>query len=155
MKNLFVTLHNVYSSQKIREMTELILGFGVETFIISKAEGSAATVGVPESHKMILKKGKNLIFVKDLPDAIELLNPDDIFTFIHKPYAKNKFNVTDVINSINNNKKVMLIFGGSKPGLSKKELNVGNAVYLDLPSDIGSIGYAAVVLYEILKNLNS
>ncbi|NVM03376.1 MAG: hypothetical protein HWN67_13680 [Candidatus Helarchaeota archaeon] len=153
MKNLYVTLHNVFGSQKIREMTELILGFGIETFVISKAVGSAATVGVPESQKMIFKKGKNLVFVKDLPDAIELLKPDKIYTFIHKPYAKTEFNVVEVIDYIKKNLKVMLIFAGSRPGLSKKELETGSAVFLDLPSDIGSIGYAAVVLYEILKNL--
>ncbi len=153
MKNLYVILHNVYGSQKIREMTELILGFNVDTFVISKAVGSAATVGVPESQKMIFKKGKNLVFVKDLPDAIELLKPDKIYTFIHKPYAKIAFNVAEIIDSIKKNLKIMLVFAGSKPGLSKKELDMGTAVFLDLPSDIGSIGYAAIVLYEILKNL--
>ncbi|MFX0134323.1 MAG: RecB-family nuclease [Candidatus Hodarchaeota archaeon] len=153
MKKIYVVLHNIFSSQKIKEMTELILGFGIETLIISKAVGSAATVGVPESQKMIFKKGKNLIFIKDLPDAIELVEPDKIFTFIHKPYAKTEFNVTDVIDSINKDSKVMLIFAGSKPGLSKKELEMGTAVFLDLPGDIGTIGYAAVVLYEILKKL--
>ena len=153
MKNLYVTLHNVFSSQKIREMTELILGFGIETFIISKAASSAATVGVPESQKMIFKKGKNLIFVKDLPDAIELLKPDKIYTFIPKPYSKTEFNAAKVIESIKNNMKIMLVFAGAKPGLSKKELEMGTDVFLDLPGDIGSIGYAAVVLYEILKNL--
>jgi len=146
-------MHNVYSSQKIKEMTELILGFGIETFIISKAVGSAATVGVPESQKMIFQKGKNLIFVKDLPDAIELLKPDKIYTFIHKPYAKNKFNIVEVIDYLKKNQKIMLVFAGSQPGLSKKELETGSAVFLDLPGDIGSIGYTTVVLYEILKNL--
>lgn len=153
MKNLYVTLHNIFSSQKIREMTELILGFGIETFIISKAVGSAATVGVPQSQKLIFKKGKNLIFVADLPDAIELLKPDKIYAFIHKPYAKTEFNEAEVIDSIKKNLNVMLIFAGSKPGLSKKELEMGTAAFLNLPGDIGSIGYAAVVLYKILKSL--
>ncbi|MHA1299790.1 MAG: RecB-family nuclease [Candidatus Helarchaeota archaeon] len=153
MKNLYVTLHNVFSSQKIREMTELILGFDIDTFVISKAVGSAATVGVPESQKMIFKRGKNLIFVKDLPDANELLKPDKIYTFIHKPYAKTAFNVSEIVESLKKDMKIMVVFAGSKPGLSKKELEMGTAVFLDLPGDIGSIGYAAVALYEISKNL--
>ena len=153
MKNLYITLHNVFGSQKIKEMTELILGFGIGTFIVSKAVGSAATVGVPESQKMIFKKGKNLIFVKDLPDAIELLKPDKIYTFTPKPYSKTEFDAAEVVKSLKNDMKIMLVFAGAQPGLSKKELEMGTAVFLDLPGDIGSIGYAAVVLYEILKNL--
>jgi SpoU rRNA methylase family enzyme len=102
---------------------------------------------------MIYKEGKNLLFVKDLPDAIELLNPDKIYTFIHKPYAKNEFNAEEISEFIKKGLNVMLIFGGSKPGLSKKELEIGTAVYLDVPSDIGSIGYAAIAIHEILKNL--
>lgn len=154
MKNLYVTLHNVFGSQKIREMTDIFLGFKLETFVISKAVGSAATVGVPESQKLIFQKGKNLLFVADLPDAIELLKPDKIYTFIEKSYAQTEFNVEEVIASLKNDLKVMLVFAGSKPGLSKKELDMGSSVFIDVPGDIGSIGYATIALYKIYCFLN-
>lgn len=149
MENLFVAIHNVTGIQKIKEYTHILLGFQIKNIIISKAVGSAAMSGVPQAHKLVFKKGGNLLYVEDIPDCIELLNPDKIYIFAPYPYSKNKFNLDQVVQELKNKTRVLFIFGGSDPGLSKRELEFGIDSYLELPADIGTIGTAAIILYQI------
>ncbi len=151
--NLFVAIHNVTGIQKIKEYTHVLMGFKIKTVIISRAVGSAAMSGVPQAQKMVFKKGGNLLYVEDIPDIIELLNPDEIYVIAPQPYAKNKFNPENIVEKLKSRKKVLLIFGGSDPGLSKRELQFGIDSYLEVPADIGTIGTAAIILYQIFNKL--
>ncbi len=153
MENLLVAIHNVTGIQKIKEYTQVLLGFRIKTIIISKAVGSAAMSGVPQAQKIIFKKGGNLLYVEDIPDIIELLNPDIIYVVAPQPYAKHKFEPGMIIQELKAKKKILLIFGGSDPGLSKRELEFGIDIYLEVPADIGTIGTAAIILYQIWKLL--
>ena len=153
MENLFVAIHNVTGIQKIKEYTQVLMGFKVKTVIISKAVGSAAMSGVPQAQKMVFKKGGNLLYVEDIPDILELLNPDEIYVIAPQPYAKNEFNPDNVVKKLNDRKKILLIFGGSNPGLSKRDLEFGIDTYLPVPADIGTIGTAAIILFQIFTRL--
>jgi len=153
IENLLVAIHNVTGIQKIKEYTQVLLGFQVKTIIISKAVGSAAMTGVPQAQKAIFQKGGNLLYVEDIPDIIELLNPDVIYVVAPQPYAKHKFEPESIIEKLKEGKKILLIFGGSDPGLSKRELEFGTDIYLEIPADIGTIGTAAIILYRISKLL--
>ena len=151
--NLYVAIHNVTGIQKIKEYTQVLMGFGIRTVIISKAVGSAAVSGVPQAQKMIFKEGKNLLYIEDIPDIIELLNPDEIYVVAPHPYAKHKFDPDAMVQKLKEKKKIVLIFGGSEPGLSKLELAYGIDTYVELPADIGTIGTAAIMLYLIHQRL--
>ncbi|NVM53742.1 MAG: hypothetical protein HWN66_08585 [Candidatus Helarchaeota archaeon] len=153
MENLLIAIHNVTGIQKIKEYTQVLVGFRIKTVIISKAVGSAAMSGVPQAQKLIFKKGGNLLYVEDIPDVIELLNPDEIYVIAPQPYAKHKFDPEVVVQKLKDKKKILIIFGGSNPGLSKRELDFGIDSYLEVPADIGTIGTAAIILYQIFKRL--
>lgn len=153
LENLYVAIHNVTGIQKIKEYTKVLLGFQIKTIIISKAVGSAAMSGVPQAQKLVFKKGGNLLYVEDIPDIIELLSPDEIHVVAPQPYAKNKFNPESVAQKLKDKTKVLMIFGGSDPGLSKRELDFGIDSYLEVPADIGTIGTAAIILYQIYTRL--
>lgn len=153
LENLHVCLFNVYSIQKMREMAHLIIGFNLKTMIIAKAVGSAAQTGVPDVNKMLIKNRKNLIVLQDLPDVIEIINPSKIVLFAPKPYAKKEFSGTEIVSELSDGKKVLLVVGGSEPGLSKRELDLGDVVYLNVAGDLGTIGTAAVAIYEIIKTI--
>ncbi|MFX1297700.1 MAG: RecB-family nuclease [Promethearchaeota archaeon] len=153
IENLFVAIHNVTGIQKIKEYTQVLLGFQIKTVIISKAVGSAAMSGVPQAQKLIFKKGGNLLYVEDIPDMIEMLKPDEIYVIAPQPYAKKKFNSEIITQKLKDGKKILLIFGGSDPGLSKRELEFGIDIYLEVPADIGTIGTTAIILYQIFQRL--
>jgi SpoU rRNA methylase family enzyme len=151
--NLFVAIHNVTSIQKLQEFVQVLLGFQIKTIIISKAIGSAAISGVPRAQKLIFKKGGNLLYTEDIPDCIELLSPDEVYVIAPQPYSKNKLEPKSIAQELKNNKKLLLVFGGSNPGLSKRELEFGIDSYLEVPSDIGTIGTAAIILHQIFREL--
>ncbi len=153
MDNLYVAIHNVTGIQKIKEYTQILVGFGIKTVIISKAAGSAAMSGVPQAQKLIFKKGGNLLYVEDIPDIIDLLNPEEIYIVAPEPYAKNQFEPEILAQQLKAGKKLLIIFGGSDPGLSKRDLDFGTDIYLKIPADIGTIGTAAIILYQILQLL--
>ncbi|MHC1591237.1 MAG: RecB-family nuclease [Candidatus Helarchaeales archaeon] len=155
MNNLLVCLFNVYSIQKMREMTQLIIGFNLNTIIIAKAIGSAAQSGVPDINKMTIKHGKNLIVLQDLPDVLEIMEPSKTYLFVPKPYGKKPFDPVEISKLLQDGEKILLVFGGSEPGLSKKEIDMGESIYLDVDGDLGTIGTAAIALHEIKKNFSS
>ena len=149
MENLNVVLFNVQSSQKIKEIAQLLIGFNLKSIIIARALGSAAQDGVPEANKLAIKNNMNLMYLRDLPDVIDVIKPDKIYVFAPKPYGKNKFNPDEIVQNLKNNEKILLIFGGSAPGLSKRELDMGIPTFIDTPKDVGTSGTIAIVLYQI------
>ncbi len=155
LENLYVAIHNVTGIQKIKEYTQVLVGFKIRTVIISKAAGSAAMSGVPQAQKLIFQQGGNLLYVEDIPDIIDLINPDEIYVIAPHPYAKNKFDPELIVQKLKDPKKpkILLIFGGSEPGLSKRDLDFGTDIYLETPADIGTIGTAAIMLYLIYNHL--
>ena len=155
MENLNVVLYNVHSSQKIKGFAQLLIGFDLNTIIIARALGSAAQDGVPEANKLAIKNNKNLLYLKDLPDVIEVIKPSKIYVFAPKPYGKNEFKPDEILQALKNNEKILLIFGGSAPGLSKRELDMGIPTHVNTPRDVGTSGTLAIVLYEIYSRVKA
>ena len=148
-ENLHVVLYNIHSSQKVREIAQLLVGFDLDTIIIARALGSAAQDGVPDANKFVVKNNKNLLYLRDLPDVIDIIKPSKIYVFAPKPYGKNEFDAEEIVQGLKN-EKILLIFGGSAPGLSKRELDMGIPTFLNTPRDVGTTGTIAIVLYQIL-----
>ncbi|MFX0117136.1 MAG: RecB-family nuclease [Candidatus Hodarchaeota archaeon] len=126
---LFVTLHNVFSQTMVRNFTSTALALGCKTVIISRAHGSAAMSGVPEAQKVALKADGSLLFFRDLPDALELLSPKITYLVISDRFASQQLDFTAISNQIRE-EKIMIVFGGSSPGLTRKELDMGQPVYI-------------------------
>ncbi len=149
MKVIIPVLHNVSSSQKVVEVAKLVYGLGYKNFIVTKATGSAAQIGIPDAQKIALKRGTNFFYLGDIDDVIELFKPDLVLTIVPKKYTS--ISLEDVINDIKNREKILLIFGGLDPGLSKIEIEKGTPVSPpQIEENIGTIGLIAITLHTLL-----
>ena len=148
MGRLLVVIHNVYSVTRLIEAAKMVYGFNINDFVVSRAIGAAAQEGVPEVSKLALKKGRNVIFLKDIDDLLDSIKLGAIFLFVPKQYAKQKFDPYEVLKLLEEH-NVALIFGGAEPGLSKRDLEKGTPVYIDVPEDIGTLGTMAIALYNV------
>ncbi|MHA1269734.1 MAG: RecB-family nuclease [Candidatus Helarchaeota archaeon] len=151
--NLFILFHNINSVSLVIEFTRIFIGFDLKNLIISKAEGSAAMSGVPEAHKAIYKNGKNLLYLSDISNVIDVIKPDAIYLITSKRYTSNEIKYIDIINQLKSNKKIIIGFSGQRPGFSKQEMDLGTVVSLNILADIGPLGSLAIVLNEIYKIL--
>jgi len=141
-------LHNVFSPQRLIESARTVYGLGYRVFIVTKASGSAAQVGVPEAQKLALKLGKSLIYLPDLPDAIEMLKPDHTILVVPKRFAKEP--LTSFLKDAGG--RILVVFGGSDPGLSRRELEMGLPVFVDgIEGEVGVVGLIAITLYLVRR----
>ncbi|MCG3217889.1 MAG: hypothetical protein KAR35_02730 [Candidatus Heimdallarchaeota archaeon] len=149
---LLITLHNVGSSQRCQEFVQIASGLGFKNLAITKASGSAASRGIPQAQKIAVKSNANFMFLGNISDVIEVYNPDEIILVAPPPFGDDLWNPEEVKKE-SEEKRLLLIFGGSSPGLSRRELDMGKAVNLDVPIEVGSIGTLAIALYELKKVL--
>ncbi|MCE7748144.1 MAG: hypothetical protein GPJ51_07085 [Candidatus Heimdallarchaeota archaeon] len=150
---IIVQLHNFSSINHCREFVKIALNLGARDIILSKATGTAATTGVPIAQKLAHAQGANLLYLQSIEDSIELVNPDEIFLFIKKPFSKEIFDVQKITKSYSEGKNILLIFGGSEPGLTKQELEKGTAVYFDKLNELGCLGEVTLALYLLRKEI--
>jgi len=146
---LIPVLHNVMSAQRVLEAAKLVYGLGFKSFVVSKALGAAAQSGVPEAQKLAIRLKRNIFFLVDIDDVIEVFNPDRVLTVTPAKYGGEP--LSKVVNDLSG--KVVVVFGGLEPGLSMREIEKGMHVFPDkVVDDIGSIGLLAITLY-MLKEL--
>ena len=148
---IIVQLHNFSSINHCREFVKIALNLGARDIILSKATGTAATTGVPIAQKLAYAKQANLLFLQNIEDSIELIQPDEIYLFIKQPYSKDSFDAESIVRSYHEGKNILLIFGGSDPGLTKQELEKGNPIYFDKLNELGCLGEITLALY-LLRN---
>jgi len=153
-RNVLPTLHNVYSPQKVLEAARLVYGLGYRNLVVTKASGAAAQAGVPEAQKIALKRGTNLFYLADLDDALELFKPARVYLFVPEGYAEREF-VPRVVREEAESSRVLLVFGGAEPGLSKREMEMGVPVYLPGLSEHSTVGTLAVALYLLVLDAKS
>ena len=151
--NVFVVLHNVSSVSKCTEFIRIANGLGYKNLIISRAQSSAAQSGVPSAQKMALQEGLNFFVLQDLTDVIDVLQPDKVLLFAPRPYAKDRFDYNSLADEVKQGKKIVLVFGGSDPGLARKELDLGTAVHVHTPKDTGSLGTLTIALYDLARTI--
>jgi len=150
---LIVVLHNVSSISLCRDFVRTALGLGARDIVFTKASGSAAMSGVPVAQKLAYSNGANFLFLKDLPDAIELLQPSSVYLFIRRPFSNQTFDATTITQSYLAGKTIFLVFGGSEPGLSKRDLDLGIPIYFSDYNDIGSIAELTLSLYLLRQEI--
>ncbi|RLE99487.1 MAG: recombinase RecB [Thermoprotei archaeon] len=145
-------LHNVFSPQKVLEAARIAYGLGYRMFVVTKASGSAAQAGVPEAQKLAIKLGRSFACLPDLPDALEVLKPARVLLVVPKKFGREPL----LREAMCAEGRLLVVFGGADPGLSRRELEVGMPVFIDgVEGDIGSLGLVAIALYLLRCKLAS
>lgn len=143
-------LHNVFSPQKVVEAARITYGLGYKMFVVTKASGSAAQAGVPEAQKLAIKLGRSFACLPDLPDALEVLRPSRVLLIVPKKFGKEPL----LKEAMDAEGRMLVVFGGAEPGLSRRELEMGMPVFVDgVEGDIGSLGLVAISLYLLKREL--
>ncbi len=147
IQNVFLTLHNAHSRSIIVQFVQTALGFGFKHLILSKASGSAATAGVPEAFKLSFPRKASIIIMNNLSEAIELIKPQEVYLILSKKYAPTPLDFQQVAEHLNNGDRIAFIFGGSSPGLSRKDLDLGMACHVTwVEEEISPIAYLGILL---------
>ncbi|MEM1549494.1 MAG: RecB-family nuclease [Candidatus Methanomethylicia archaeon] len=155
VKNLIMVIHNIHSPQRLIELAKVFYGLGYTNLVISKAAGAAAQMGIPEVQKISIKTGGKLIITTNLEDAIELIKPNIILLATYKPYGKTVYKPEEIARKIMEGLTVMIVIGGLEPGLTSKELSLGETIYVNgIESDIGCVGLATIIIYELKKKID-
>jgi len=142
-------LHNVSSPQRVVEVARAAYGLGYDTFVVSKPMGAAAQSGVPEAQRVALREGKTLIVLPSIEAAAELLGADAIVFVVPKRFADKP--LEEVFRSLTEKsaeQRVLMVFGGAEPGLSAREMEMGERAYVSgLENDVGPTALAVIALY--------
>ncbi|MGB9709825.1 RecB-family nuclease [Infirmifilum uzonense] len=150
--SIIPVLHNTQSSQRLAEVARTVYGLGFNYLIVTKAVGSAAQVGVPEAQKLAYKFGRNLLVLADLSEAIELLQPRKVLLVMPGKYGGRGLHeaLAEAAKELREGDKVFLVFGGVEPGLSQRELKLGEMVSPEgVEEDIGTVALVAISLYRV------
>ena len=149
MKNVYVVLHNVHAVSKVMETAQVVYGLGFLNFIVSKAEGSAAQTGVPESNRLAMKMKGSFAVLPDLSDVLEMLDVDRPIMITSPVLVKERVNPDAITKRIRNGERIVIVLSGSNSSFSRKEMDMGDCVSLEARVDIGPAGSAAIVLHGI------
>lgn len=144
---IIIQLHNFASVNLCSEFMKIALGLGAREIVFSKGVGSAASSGIPIAQKMAFSAKANFLVLRSIQDTIELLKPDEIFLFIREIYANEMFDPQQVVKSYQSGKTILLVFGGSSTGLSRKELDLGRSIFIKNTKDVGCLGQVTLALY--------
>ncbi len=153
MKNVYVVLHNVHAVSKVMETAQVVYGLGFPNFVVSKAEGSAAQTGVPESNRLAMKMKGSFAVLPDLRDVLEMLDVDKPIMITSPVLVKDRVNVDEMAKRIRDGERIVIVLSGSNSSFSRKEMDMGECVSLEARVDIGPGGSAAIVLHGIVGTL--
>ncbi len=147
---LAVMVHDVYSAVKLVDAARVAFSLDVDLLIISKATSSAAQSGVPEIEKIAYKEGRRVLYVPDIPDVIELIEPDIHIMIVPKKLSDKPVDFELIKQALNDNKKVLISVSGGATSFSLKELEYGEPHFLP---DINDVLPPAATIGIILYNL--
>ena len=151
---LALIIHNVYSSVKLVEAVDVFLEYPeVDILVVSKAVSSAAQSGVPEAEKKAYLRGRKVLYVPDLKDAVEVLGLDKLYLIVPKRLGKTVFN-PEVIRKEIEDGRVGLVFTGGDMAFTSTELSLGEPVTLGFKDLLPPSSLIAVSLYLLYpKNI--
>ena len=147
MRELYLGLHNITSSQKLIDFSKLAFNIKyIKYLIITKAGGTAAQSGIPEVNKIAFKLNKPFLVLPELKDAIELLQPD--ITLLISQYAEKPLDFL----KLEKYKKIFVVFSGLEgSGFNKIEQSLGEHVkVLEEVPELGAISLASFFLCKYL-----
>ena len=135
---MIVVYHDVHSVAKLQEIARIVFAYeNVDLFVISRPQGTAAQTGVPEIHLAAAKKGKKILVVPDLKDAVDLLSPEHVFIITRK--AEKTLDPKEV------GENDMIVVAGTEPDATKFDIDGLEARKIE-PEGMGDVGYMATAL---------
>lgn len=122
---LIVVLNSVSSPQRLVDVARLVYSVnGLKTsLVLSRVSGMAAQTGIPEVSKYAFRKGRSLVVLPTLPDAIELLRPDRTLVLARTEASKDLEEIAGGLEG-----RVALVVNGSDSPPTKTELSLGEHV---------------------------
>ena len=149
--NLFLALHNTHSRNTVKLFADTVMNFPsfCKNVVFSKISASAASIGIPDAQKTILSKGGSLFFFSEVTDIIETLQPHKVYLLVPRKFGKEVIPFERIYQE-SQNKKILVILGGSSPGLTRKELDMGECIFLDeISSNLNPVSLASIFLYGL------
>ena len=135
---MIVVYHDVHSVAKLQEIARIVFAYdNVDLFVISRPQGTAAQTGVPEIHLAAAKKGKKILVVPDLKDAVELLSPEHVFIITRK--------AEKILDPGEVGEGDMIVVAGTEPDATKFDIDGLEARKIE-PEGMGDVGYVATAL---------
>ncbi|MFX0013663.1 MAG: RecB-family nuclease [Promethearchaeota archaeon] len=150
-KNLLMAFHNSHSRKAVKYFADTCIGLSCRNVIFSKITSSAASIGIPDAQKSVLKAGGNLLFFSDITDIQEALEPSKSYLLVSRKYGRKSIPYNEIVTELKLG-KVLVIVGGTSPGLTRRELDLGECIFADeVISDINPIALTALFLTGLSK----
>jgi len=150
-KNLLMVLHNSHSRKAVKLFADTCVGLSCRNVIFSKITASAASIGIPDAQKSVLSVGGNLLFFTNVEDILEALKPHKIYLLVSRKYGEKPIPFKEITTDLKDG-KVLVVVGGTSPGLTRKELDLGQCIFADeVSSDINPIALTALFLSGLSK----
>jgi len=125
----FVILNNVSSPQRLSDAARTYYSLVKErdyAFVVTRATGMAAQVGIPEVSKIAYRLGRLFISLPTLKDAVEVLGLNKLYLLV--PSTVGEF--TD-LSTISLGDRDAFAICGVDDGFSRSELGLGTPVSTD------------------------
>ncbi len=152
LDNLLMVFHNSQSRRAVDFFANTCIGLSCKNVIFSKITSSAASIGIPEAQRTVLAGGGNLLFFSDIYDIIDTLKPYKIYLLVPRKYGKQPSPYIQIIEELKK-EKILVVIGGTFSGLTRKELDLGECIYLEEPlKDINPIAMTALFLGGLVRN---
>ncbi|UCG89775.1 MAG: hypothetical protein JSU57_04735 [Candidatus Heimdallarchaeota archaeon] len=149
--NLLMAFHNSHSRKAVKFFADTCVGLSCKNVIFSKITASAASIGIPNAQKSVLSMGGNLLFFSDVEGILEALNPHKIYLLVSRKYGEKPIPFNEIVTDLKVG-KVLVVIGGTSPGLTRKELDLGQCIFAEeVISDINPIALTALFLGGLSK----
>ncbi|MFW9803947.1 MAG: RecB-family nuclease [Candidatus Thorarchaeota archaeon] len=154
MKDVYLVLHNVHAVSKVIETAQVVYGLRFPNFIVSKAEGSAAQTGIPESNRLAMKMKGSFAVLPDLRDVLEMLAVERPIMITSPVLVKQRADINGIAERIQDGERIVIALSGSNSSFSRKEMDMGECFSFEAKVDIGPAGTAAILLHGINSALS-
>ncbi|MFW9780493.1 MAG: RecB-family nuclease [Candidatus Heimdallarchaeota archaeon] len=153
LKHLFMAFHNSNSRKAVKYFADTCIGLSCKNIVYSKITAAAASIGVPDAQKTVFSAGGNLLFFSSIEDIIETVDPQNVYLLVPRRYSQIPVPYDQIITNLKA-KKVLVAVGGSSPGLTRKELDLGESIYIkEIGSDINPIALTALFLNGLIQKI--
>ena len=150
-KNLMMAFHNSHSRMAVKLFADTCIGLSCNNVIFSKITASAASIGIPDAQKTILNAGGNLLFFSDVKNILDALQPYKIYLLVSRKYGERSIPFNEIVSDLKVG-KVLVVVGGTSPGLTRKELDLGKCIFAEeVTTDINPIALTALFLGGLNK----
>ncbi|MFW9855926.1 MAG: RecB-family nuclease [Candidatus Thorarchaeota archaeon] len=153
LKHLFMAFHNSNSRRAVKYFADTCIGLSCKNIVYSKITAAAASIGIPEAQKTVFSAGGNLLFFSSIEDIIETLDPQIVYLLVAPRYSQIPVPYDQIITNLKT-KKVLVAVGGSSPGLTRRELDLGDCIYMkEISSNINPIALTALFLNGLVQKV--